>query len=285
MSADIDTLTLRSFLAVAETGGFTAAAYRVHRSQSAVSMQIRKLEDAVGGPLFERTPQGVLLTRRGEQLIGYARRMVDLHDEAVRTMSGEDVEGTVRIGVMDDYATHVLPEVFVAFERRFARIVLEVTTGMTADLLGDLGERFDLVLATQPMGDRGGRFLRSEDTCWAFAARQPLPDFDVVPLALLSRGNLFRNWATSALDEAGIPWRIVYSSTSISAIESAAAAGMALTVVKRSTARHDLRLLGAPDGLPPLPTSQIALHRAPAAVSPAVSHLAAFLEDHLVRRT
>lgn len=285
MAADIDTLTLRSFLAVAETGGFTPAAGRVHRSQSAVSMQIKKLEEIVGAALFDRSAQGVTLTRHGEQLIGYAKRMVALHDEAMRVMSGDAVEGTVRIGVMDDYAAHVLPPIFAEFETRFSRIDLEVTTGMTADLLTELGGTYDLVLATQPMDTDAGRVLRSEDTCWAFGARLPLPEFDVLPLALLSRGNLFRNWATGALDRAGIKWRVVYSSTSISAIESAAAAGIALTVVKRSTARQDLRLLGTRDGLPPLPTSHIALHRAPAATSPAVSHLANFLEERLTQRT
>lgn len=284
MVADLDTQTLRSFLAVAETGGFTSASRRVHRSQSAVSMQIKKLEEIVGGALFDRSTQGVRLTGQGERLIGYARRMVAIHDEAMRAICGDVVEGAVRIGVMDDYATHVLPPIFAEFERRFSRIDLEVTTGMTADLLGELGNAFDLVLATQPMGTKSGHVLRSEDTCWAYAARLPVPDFDVLPLALLARGNLFRNWATGALDAVGIRWRVVYSSTSISAIESAAAAGIALTVVKRSTARRDLRLLGKHDGLPPLPTSEIALHRAPAATSSAVSHLATFLEERLVQR-
>jgi DNA-binding transcriptional LysR family regulator len=282
---DLDTQTLRSFLAVAETGGFTHAARRVHRSQSAVSMQIRKLEEAVGGPVFERSARGVTLTRKGETLLGYARRLLELHDRALTEMHGASVEGTVRIGVMDDYATHVLPRIFAGFERRFASVILEVTTGFTADLLQELGESFDLVLATQPIGTETGRVLRTEDTCWAYAARLPLPDLGTVPLAVLARGNLFRNWATGALDAAGIPWRVVYSSTSIAAVESAAAAGIAVTVVKRSTARDDLRLIGPSEGLPPLPVSEIALHRAPGATAPAVHHLAAFLEDQLVRRS
>jgi len=281
---DLDTQTLRSFLAVAETGGFTHAARQVHRSQSAVSMQIKKLEDAVGGELFERSGRGVRLTAKGETLLGYARRMIELNDRALAEMHGASVEGSVRIGVMDDYATHVLPRIFAEFERRFARVILEVTTGFTADLLRELGESFDLVLATQPIGTGVGRVLRTEDTCWAYAARTPLPSLATVPLAVLTRGNLFRNWATSALDAAGIPWRIVYSSTSIAAVESAAAAGIAVTVVKRSTAREDLRLIGPSEGLPMLPVSEIALHRAPGASSPAIHHLVAFLEEQLVQR-
>lgn len=281
---DLDTQTLRTFLALAETGSFTQTARRVHRSQSAVSMQIRKLEDTVGEPLFERSARAARLTRKGEILLGHARRLVELHDRALAELQGASVRGTVRIGVMDDYATHVLPRMFAAFERRYAHVILEVTTGFTADLLHELGERFDLVLATQPIGSNTGRVLRTEDTCWAFAAGAPLPDLGVVPLAVLARGNLFRNWAIGALDAAGIPWRVVYSSTSIAAVESAAAAGIAVTVVKRSTARADLRLIGPSEGLPPLPVSEIALHRVPGTVAPAIHHLAAFLEEQLARR-
>lgn len=283
MPPDLDTLALRAFVAVADTGRFTIAADRIHRSQSAVSMQIKKLEETLGQRLFDRNRQQVRLTPAGERMLGHARRLLALHDEAVRDLAGERLEGRVRIGVMDDYATHVLPPIFATFEQQFTGITLEVTTGMTADLLVDLGGRFDLVLATQALGSGSGQVLRREDTCWAFARHRPLPAYPVLPLALLGPGNLFRRWATEALERSGRPWRIVYSSTSISAIESAAAAGIALTVVKRSTARPDLALLGPADGLPALPVCEIALHRGPGDASPAVKQMAAFLEERLGR--
>ncbi len=284
MIRDVDTATLRSFLAVAETGGFTAASKRLFRSQSAVSMQIKKLEEIVGAEVFERATGGVALTAQGELLVGFARRLVELHDLAIAEVRGDLVTGTVRIGVMDDYATHVLPDLFADFNRRYPGIKLEITTGFTSQLVEGLGSDFDLVLATQAAGSKAGRVLLGERTCWAFSARKPLPDLDVVPLAVLAPGNLFRNWATDALDRAGLPWRIVYSSTSISAIEAAAAAGIAVTVVKSGTARSDLRILGSAEGLPALPASEIALHRPPGQLSPAAHQLAEFLEQELSAR-
>ncbi len=278
---DIDITTFRAFIAVAETGGFTAAARRLHRSQSAVSMQIAKLEEIAGATVFSRGPAGVALTAQGEALLGTARRIVGLHDAALAELEGARVTGRVRIGVMDDYASHVLPALFAEFMRRHPAIGLEVTTGFTSAFLPQLGSAFDLVLATQPAGAKAGRVLRTERTCWAYAARRPLPDLSVVPLAVLAPGNLFRGWAVDALDRAGLPWRIVYSSSSISAIESAAAAGIALTVVKAGTARPDLRVLGPGEGLPALPSAEIALHRAADGLSPAAQHLAEFLEREL----
>jgi DNA-binding transcriptional LysR family regulator len=246
-------------------------------------MQIRKLEDAVGAPLFERTRGAVAPTARGELLLGHARRLIEMHDRALDEVRGRLVEGSVRIGVMDDYATHVLPELFARFGGRHPGVTLEVTTGFTSALVQELGSAYDLVLATQGTGVRAGRVLRTERTCWAYSATRPLPDLAVVPLAVLPPGNLFRNWATDALDRAGMPWRVVYGSTSIAAIESAAAAGIAVTVVKAGTARRDLRLLGPEDRLPALPASAIALHRAPGHLPPAVEQLAGFLEDELSR--
>lgn len=281
MADDIDTQTLRAFLAVAETGSFSRAATRVHRSQSAVSMQIKKLEARLEETVFRRDSHRVELTPQGERLVGYARRLIQLHDTALAEVRGTAVRGTVRIGVMDDYATHVLPQILAGFGRRHAGVTLEVTTGMTAELIAELGESYDLVLATQPMGTGEGRVLRTEDACWAFAARLPLPSLEVVPLAVLGEGNLFRTWATGALDKAGLAWRIVFRSTSISAMEAAAEAGIALTVVKRGTARPGLRLLGPGEGLPPLPVCEIALHRSPAATAPAVRSLARYLEAEL----
>lgn len=281
MIRDIDMATFRAFLAVAESGGFTAASKRLYRSQSAVSMQIAKLEEIVGATVFSRLPGGVALTAQGEALLGPARRILALHDAALAELQGVQVSGRVRIGVMDDYATHVLPALFAEFMRRYPGIGLEVTTGFTSAFLAQLGSAFDLVLATQPAGARAGRVLRTERTCWAFAARRPLPDLDVVPLAVLAAGNLFRSWAVDALDRAGMAWRIVYASTSISAVESAAAAGIAVTVVKAGTARPDLRVLGPAEGLPALPSAEIALHRAADGLSRAAQRLADFLEREL----
>ena len=277
MRRNIGTDLLRTFVAVVDQDGFTKAGSALGRSQSAISMQMRRLEEAAGCRLFDRDGRRMRLTPAGELLLGYARRLVTLHDQTLDALHESEVTGPVSLAVMDDYATHVLPKILAEFIALYPGIKLEVTTGFSADLITHLGERFELVLTTQPSGSREGETLRCERTRWAFSARHVLPEDDVLPLALLPPGNLFREWALRALDEAGRRWRILFTSTSIAAVEAAAAAGIAVAVVKQGTAGAGLRLLDSDDGLPDLPSSEIVLHRAPDKPSPAAQTLAGFL--------
>ena len=137
------------------------------------------------------------------------------------------------------------------------------------------------MLATQRYGAGRGEVLRIERTSWAFSDSHTFPADGALPLALLKAGNMYREWALEALNKAKRPWRIVFSSSSIGAVEAAAAAGMALTVVKAGTARPGLRLLGETDGLPPLPLSEIALYTAPRRQTPATRALAEHLTAEL----
>ncbi|SIR58914.1 MULTISPECIES: LysR family transcriptional regulator [unclassified Bosea (in: a-proteobacteria)] len=281
MLRNIDVDLLRSFVTIAELRNFTRAAAALFRSQSTVSAQIRRLEELTGQSLLQRSPHDVSLTHAGEQFLGYARRIVALHDEALDVINARQVSGRVRLAVMDDYATLVLPEILARFARSHPDVELEVTTGFTRDLLNGLGEEFDLVLATQKAGDGRGTVLRQEPTSWACADEVSFVLDAPLPLALLKPPNMFREWALAALDEAGLRWRILFSSTSIGAVEAVAASGAALTVVKQGTARAGLRLLGQEEGLPLLPASEIALHLTPGRVSAAIGALAAFLGDAL----
>lgn len=281
MVRNIDIDLLRCFVTIAELRSFTRAGAALFRTQSTVSTQVRRLEELAGQTLLQRSPQEVLLTRAGEELLGYARRIVALHDEALDVIAAQAVSGPVRLAVMDDYATVVLPETLARFVRSHPDVQLEVTTGFTRDLVGGLGEEFDLVLATQKAGNGSGQVLRTERTAWACSDRFPFTLDQPLRLALLKAPNMYREWALDALNGAGITWRILFSSSSIGAVEAMAAAGAALTVVKEGTARPGLRLLGAADGLPPLPGSEIALHAAAGRGSAAVRALAAFLEAAL----
>ncbi|HLT76763.1 MAG TPA: LysR substrate-binding domain-containing protein [Ferrovibrio sp.] len=278
MLRNIDIDLLRCFATVADLRGFSRAAVTLGRSQSTISMQIRRLEEITGQVLLERSPQGVNLTRRGEEFLNYARRIVALHDEALDIVSAKALRGTVRLAVMDDYATSILPATLARFSRLHPEIELEVTTGFTRDLLRQLGNEFDLVLATHKHGTGKGEVLRIEKTSWACSDSHSPPAEGPLPLALLKPGNMYREWALDALNRAKRPWRIVFSSSSIGAVEAAAAAGMAVTVVKAGTARAGLRLMTEADGLPPLPLSEIALHTAPRRQTAASRALA----DHLV---
>ncbi len=278
MPTDIDTDLLRAFLAVVDHGGFTSAARALARTQSAVSMQVRRLEERTGQMLLARAGREVHLTAAGEVFVGYARRMLALNDEALAVLETGGASGSVRLGVMDDYATRVLPPILAGFAAREPALRLEVQTGLTGLLLERLGRGLDLVLAMHPAGLGRGHVLRQEATCWigpvdAEPWRQP-----VLPLALAPPGCLHRAWALAALDGNGRRWRIVYESQSLGALEAAVAAGLAIGVGKVGTVDASLQQLGPATGLPPLPDADIALHRAPGLTAPATR-----LAEHLAR--
>lgn len=281
MRRDIDTDLIRAFLAVIDQDGFIKASHVLGRSQSAVSMQMRRLEEAVDMPLFKRSGRKMVLTSAGETFQGYARRLVSLHDQALDALQENRIAGNVSLAVMGDYAANVLPGVLRRFIERYPDVLVDVTTGFSYDLIQDLGERFEIVLSTQPKGSLKGEVLRTERTRWAFSSRHVLPAGDVLPLALLPQGNMFREWAIQSLDKAGLRWRVAFTSSSIATVEAAAEAGIALAVVKEGSARAGLRLIEAGEGLPELPDSEITLHQSPRGLSMAGRLLADFLKAEL----
>jgi DNA-binding transcriptional LysR family regulator len=283
MRPDIDTELLRAFVAVADRGGFTRAADSLNRTQSGVSMQIKRLEEITRARLFERQKRGPRLTRDGESLLFYARRILALNDEALDALGRERLDGPVRIGAMDDYGTRHLPEIIARFCAEHPRVSVELHTGLTGLLVEQLGRRFDLVLAMHPAGSGRGELIRREAAVWAGSRTHRVHEQDPLPLALYPQGCLFREWAMAALDKAGRRWRLAYMSPSLGAVEAAAAAGLAITVVKASMLPPGLRTLGAKHGLPKLPAAEIALHRAAGAGrTGGSSHAATRLGDFIV---
>lgn len=283
MTADIDIDLLRGFLGVVDGGSFTAAARALNRTQSAVSMQIKRLEATIGGRLFERSSRRVELTRRGEALAGYARRMVGLNDEALAKLRAETLAGIVRLGTIEDYAVHMLPPILATFLMQYPQVAIEVETGFSPSLIGRLGKAFDLVLATHPRDGAKGEVLRRERAVWVGSRRHAVHDQDVLPLALHPAGCQFRHAALAALDRVKRRWRLAYVCQSLGAIEAAVAAGLAVTVTKAGTLPKGLAVLDQKEGLPGLPAFDIALHRAArsknrAAVALA-EHIAAGLKD------
>jgi len=272
----LDPDLLRAFVAVAEQQSFTRAAARLNRTQSAVSMQIRRLESRLGVVLFERASDGVRLSRAGEGLIGYARRILLLGEEAVGRLRADAVRGAVRIGVMEDYGTCMLPPVLAGFAAAHPAVSIEMETGLTGGMMERLGDAYDLVIAMHPEGAGGGRLLRRERPIWATGIGRAVESLDPLPLALYPQGCLFRRWVIEALDAAHRPWRLAFVSHSLGAVAAIAAQGLAVTVVKSATFPPGLRALSVADGLPSLPAADIRLHCA-ASLSPA----AALLADHL----
>ncbi|MCT8176448.1 LysR family transcriptional regulator [Variovorax sp. CY25R-8] len=274
----LDPELLKAFVAVADHRSFTRAATALNRTQSAVSMQIKRLEERLGTALFHRTKVNVELSLAGEGLLGYARRILLLNDEAVGHLQQHKVEGRVRLGVMDDYGSFVVPPVLASFVAAYPRIHIEMETGLTARMPERLGEDFDLVIAMHPEGQGGGELLRREQAVWATAVSQSVESQDPLPVALYPQGCLFRQWATEALDASGRPWRLAFVSHSLAAVESIAAQGLAVTVVKSGTFPPRLRALSERDGMPRLPGADIRLHRAAG-----LSRAAGLLGDHIAQ--
>jgi len=272
----LDPELLQAFVAVADQSSFTRAAATLNRTQSAVSMQIKRLEDRLGVELFHRTKANVDLSPSGEGLLGYARRILSLNDEAIAHLREHKVEGVVRLGVMDDYGTLIVPPLLASFLAGYPLIQVEMEAGLTSSMPARLGEAYDLVIAMHPAGRGDGEFLCREQAVWATSAEHPVEEQDPLPVALYPQGCLFRRWAMEALDAATRRWRLAFVSHSLTAVESIAAQGLAVTVVKSGTFPSRLRRLSERDGLPPLPAADICLHRA-ANLSPA----GALLADHL----
>lgn len=272
----LDPDLLKAFLAVADQNSFTRAATALNRTQSAVSMQVKRLEDRLGVALFHRTTVSVGLTSAGEGLVGYARRILTLNDEAVGRLSEHKVEGVVRLAVMDDYGTVVLPPVLASFIADYPQIHVEMETGLTPSNLTRLGEAFDLVIAMHPEGHDEGEFLRREQAVWAASPSWSAEDSGPLPVALFPQGCLFRKWAIEALDSAKRPWRLAFVSHSLGAVAAMAAQGLAVTVVKAGLFPPKLKPLSERDGMPRLPAADIRLHR-----MPNLPRAAALLADHL----
>jgi len=273
----LDPDLLKAFVAVADQRSFTRAAAMLNRTQSAVSMQIKRLEDRLQAELFHRTKANVDLSAAGEGLLGYARRILTLNDEAIGRLRERTVEGVVRLGVMDDYGTLVVPPLIASFVAGYPLIHIEMETGLTSSMTARLGEAYDLVIAMHPEGQGDGEFLRREQAVWAAGPQQAVEGANPLPLALYPQGCLFRKWAVEALDAAQRPWRLAFISHSLAAVESIAMQGLAVTVVKASTFPSKLRRLSDRDGMPPLPAADIRLHRASN-----LSRPASLLADHLV---
>jgi DNA-binding transcriptional LysR family regulator len=277
MTPVLDLDLLKAFVAVADQRSFTRAAAILNRTQSAVSMQIKRLEDRLGAELLSRTRVQVDLTAAGDELLAFARRMLVLNDEAIGRLREHKVEGHVRLGVMDDYGAILVPPLLASFATGYPRIRVEMETGLTSAMPARLGEAFDLVIAMHPEGSGDGTFLRRERAVWAAGLSHPTEKIDPLPVALYPHGCLFRKWAAEALDAAKRPWRLAFVSHSSAAVESIVAQGLAVTVFKSGTFPSRLRALSDQDGMPPLPAADIRLHRAAG-----LSQAASLLADHLV---
>jgi len=279
MTAPLDSDLLRTFAAIVDSGSFTRAAEHVHRTQSAVSMQMKRLEETVGKPLFVRDGRSIALTHDGEKLIGYARRILRLHDEALSHFAEPEVAGTVRVGTPDDYALTLLPALFARFIESYPRVHLEVTCDSSERLQEALNAgELDLSIVTLRPGE-DGVVLREEPVVWATSAQHDVHLADPVPLALFNYQCIFRIWGLEALDRVDRDYRVALTSRSYAALSAAVLAGMAVTPIAESSLLPGMRVLRPEEGYPPLPMARIGLAESRNAASPAQARLS----EHILR--
>jgi len=279
----LDVPLLQTFLDLVETGSFTRTATRVHRTQSAVSAQVRRLEAMLGASLFERTTRQIVLTAAGERLVPHAQAVVDAAAAlAARFRHDEDVSGDVRIGCPEDIASADLPAILADFAAAYPRVRLHVRCDLTLHLTEQFEEgAFDLILIKQDPGRLmpGARVLRHEELCWVGAPRAAISEPpDVVLLALAPAPCVYRARALEALARGGYMGDIVYVSPSETGQVAAVRAGLGWSVMPQRRVPIDLAV--ARDGWPALPEVAICLITA-ARMTGAVEAFARFAEARL----
>ncbi|MDN7612753.1 LysR substrate-binding domain-containing protein [Burkholderia cepacia] len=304
---NFDVAALRSLVAGVDLGSFAKAADRVARSSSAVSAQIRKLEEQAGTPLFVKSGRGLALTDAGDAMLRYARRMIELNDEAAAAVRGVNLDGWVRVGLQEDFGEAILPDVLGRFARAHPKVRIEARVARNADLLDRLdANQLDLalvwgdpvsaallsrpgidseVIAQVPMqwvgaaggfGVPGGAGEGAEvGAAAAHASAGGRAAGEALPLVVFDRPCRFFGAATDALDRAGVPWRVAFTTPSLAGLWAAAAAGLGLTVRSHYGLPASVRVLDAASlGLPALPSLPLILLRRTSSATPTVDRLA-----------
>lgn len=262
----LDNDVLRTFVAIAETGNFSTAAEAVLRTPSAVSMQIKKLEEQLRTTLFLRDARSVSLTQHGEMLLSYARRMIALSNEAVSRFVMPELSGVVRLGAADDIAERLLPAILRDFGANFPGIMVDVTVDMSMNLRRRMEEqRLDLALincATKPFPTEGEVVYR-ENLVWAGAKCGTAHLRDPLPISIWEDGCIWRQEAISRLEAMKRSYRIAYLSANTMAQRAAVVSDLAIAPFPRSYITEDMTVLGLREGLPELIAFDIRLVTAP----------------------
>jgi DNA-binding transcriptional LysR family regulator len=259
---------LRTFVAVADCGGFHRAAEQLNLTQSTVSQQIKRLELEVKRPLLLRTTRSVALTDDGEMLLCDARRLLQLEQATRHRLAAPRLSGVVRLGVVEEVAgrclvisLRLLPASLSHFAALHPGVKLEVQTGVSMELISQLDAgRLDVVFAKRPLGTSRGRLVWCEPLVWAAADTFDFGPGATLPLALYREQSVSREAALAALQNSELIWEIVYTSPSLTGVRAAALAGLAITPLPASAVIAGLRILGPEEGLPRLPDLEFAIY-------------------------
>ena len=262
MSAPLDLDQLQTFCAIADCGSFTQAARRVNKTQSAVSMQIKRLEDRLGRSLLNRDGRAVTLTPDGDALYARARRMLRVNAEVMDLFSDRNLAGSIRFGVPDDYAVRLLPSLLSSFRETHPGIVVDVKCKSSDELLEDMKTgKFDLIVFSQGTNEQYGELFRTERVYWVAAQGGKSLEMDPLPIAG-GQPCCWKENAIEALNRIGREYRIAYTSTNAIAIASAVLADLAVSFLPESALQPGMNVITESNSLPRLRDAQIAIMRA-----------------------
>jgi DNA-binding transcriptional LysR family regulator len=275
---DLDMALLKTFLRVAETGSFTQTAQSMGRTQAAVSLQIKRLEEITGKSLLERTHKKVFLTTAGEIMIAYARRMLTISQELKNRFEESNLEGEVRLGTPEDFATAYLPQVLAGFARSHPHTQLNVRCDLTLHLHEgfERGEYDMVLLKREAATTTEGVMIWHKPLVWVTGDTSPNAKA-VVPLVLAPQPCIYRKRAFESLDKVHRQWRVAYTSPSLAGTIAAVKAGLGVTVLPKNMVPHGLTVLDSDSGLPELPHAEITL-----LLRENLSKAAAMLAKHII---
>lgn len=278
---DLEIDLLRAFVTVADSGGFTAAAPLLGRSQSAVSQKVLRLETILGQRIFERTSRSLGLTLEGEKLLAAARQMIEFNDKVVRELREPDAEGTLRLAISEDAIPRQLPGILARFAKAYPRVQIDVTTGLSCNLLAAFDEgKFDAIIAKKDKTTQRGRTIWRESLTW-MSAHDFIADSDPIRLVMLPKPCSYRALMIDCLSQANREWRISCTASSLLGAQAAVEGGLGVTVLGRSFLSGRMRCLESDDGWPPLPQMEIVILSEGNHTSEIVRPLVTFLADNL----
>jgi DNA-binding transcriptional LysR family regulator len=276
---DFDPTLLRAFVAVKESGGFTRAAERLNLTQSAVSHQIRRLEEQVGRPLLHRTTRRLRLTEDGEDFLRHAQQILRSLDALAQRFQPSPISGVVRFGAPENFMGERLPQLLCRFARAFPDVRLEVSVGLHIDLRAMIqaGE-LDLAVVISSPPVAGGSVLHQAEFVWVAADGFDAVEGASVPLAFSPAPCVSRQVGLAALESAPIDWHIVFTSPSQQDLRAAVMSGLAVAVLTRDEVRPGLRIIDGQYGLPPLPGGEFTLIWSDGGRTPAASEFGQLIE-------
>ncbi|GAB7533977.1 LysR substrate-binding domain-containing protein [Burkholderia sp. 22PA0099] len=281
----LDGELVRAFIAVVDSGGVTAAAKQMHRTQSTISLRIRTLEERLDTHLFLRDSRRLALSRDGENFLIHARRIIQVQNEAITALKHSSTQTVIRFGLPEDYAELWLPDLLEKFYRLRPGARPHIDCRMSLELIERLeaGE-LDLALVVRHGAQSDGRHLGREEVVWAAHQGFTLAEGAPVPLALFPETCCYRQRGLAALAATGRPYHVIYTSQSPTGIKVAVNHGAAVTIIDRCTLPAHWRVLGAEHGLPPLPPADLELLRSPQSRNPATDDLASLIEAMVEER-